>query len=615
MSLTTPFALLGLLTLPAIITLHALRARSERYVVSSLSLWSFLDAQISGVRVRRIPITWLLLIDLLIATFLTLALAQPQLALTRAIPNSRHIIVLLDVSTSMAATDTSTGDISPLSAGLSPTRFARAQSDAADLLRTLTPLDTATLITFGASAQTVDDTRISNTQSLISNLQSLSPGETGSALSAALALANASRDPNLPLEIHLFTDAAFTFPPSLLSYFSSLILHPYGASSNNQSLLTLAPSPLSAQKLQLFARFANFAAQPVTRRATLLADSNPVTTVELTLNAHSTLPYTWDIVGNPIRLTVQLEGSDDLPADDSASLGLNTPPVLNVALIATNPDPVDRALAAIPNANVQLIAPTDYLPGSPFDLVIFKDTLPADKPTSNTLILGIPSETIPPLDPSRIILKTNPFLTGLDFTGLRNVQLSTFNTLPSWLADYDLQTLLETEGHPILLHGQTGLTQTTVFLPDLASGNLTRHPAFILLLNNILTYYRNLAIPDQILLGNPLHVPTGTGAELTLPGGDTVKLSSTCPCDFPDTRTPGLYRLTLVDTGGAAQTYWIGVNAGSLKESDITPNQFLVSSNQSSVVPSTLEEPIQLAPYLLAVTILLLLLEAYLAWR
>jgi hypothetical protein len=609
MTLTTPLALLGLLTLPVIVALHALRARNERRVVSSLALWRFLDAQISGSRARRIPFTWLLLVDLLIATLLTLALAQPELALTRTVPNARHIIVLLDVSTSMAATDPSTS----LRAGLSPTRFARARSDATDLLGALTPLDTATLISFAASAQTLADTRTSNLPSLIANLQSLTPGETGHNLPAALALADAARDPDLPLEIHLFTDAAFSFSPSLPRS-TALTLHPYGTSSNNQSILTLAPSPLSAQKLQLFARFVNFADSPVTRRATLLADGRPVTSVDLTLDAHSSLPYTWDIVGTPTRLTVQLEGTDDLPADDSASLGLNTPPTLNVALIADDPAPVDRALAAIPNVTAQIISPTNYLPGSPFDLVIFKDTLPAEKPTSNALLLGLPGE-VTPLDSSLIILQPHPFLTSLDFTGLRNLKLSTFNPLSSWFADYSFQPLLESEGNPLLLHGQTGLTQTTVFLADLDSGNLTQHPAFIILLNNILTYYRNLALPDQLALGESLHIPTGTGAALTLPNGDAEPLPATCPCNFPDTRAPGLYRLALTNPGGTAQTYWIGVNAGSLTESDITPNQWTVSSDPSSGVPSTLEEPIPLAPYLLAAVILLFFLEAYLAWK
>ncbi len=615
MVLNTPLALLGLLTLPVIVALHALRARNERRVVSSLTLWNFLDAQVSGARARRIPFTWLILVDLLIATLLTFSLAQPELALTRTVPNARHIIVILDVSTSMAATDEN------------PTRFARAQADAADLLRAttpsvgpgLTPLNTVTLITFATSAQTIEDTRTSNLQALLSKLESLTPGETGANLAAALALANAAHDPHLPFEIHLFTDAAFSFSPSLPRS-TALILHSYGTSSNNQALLTLAPSPLSAQKLQLFARFANFSDQPATRRATLLADGTPVATIELTLDPTSTLPYTWDILGNPTRLTVQLEGSDDLPADDRASLGLNAPPALTVALVATDPAPVDRALAALPHLTVQPMSPADYLPGSPFDLVIFKDTLPPEKPTSNALILFSRTENPTAISPDQILTSPHPFLIGLDFTGLRNLQRSTA-TLPAWLADDPLPTLLEAEGHPLLQHGQTGQTQTTLLSLDLASGNLTQHPAFIILLNNILAYYQN-TLPDQMATGETLHIPTGTGAVIFPPetsstpqDGDAVKLSSACPCTFPDTRTPGLYRLDLVDTGGSAQTYWIGINAGSLPESDITPNQFSVSGSQASVVPSTLEEPIQLAPSLLALAIVLFFLEAYLAWK
>ncbi|GAB4581302.1 MAG: hypothetical protein Fur0022_40490 [Anaerolineales bacterium] len=316
---------------------------------------------------------------------------------------------------------------------------------------------------------------------------------------------------------------------------------------------------------------------------------------------------------------MQLEGSDSLPADDSASLGLNTPPALTIALVTetpTEPDPVfdalTRALAAIPNLSSQIISPDEYLPGSAFDLVIFNHFLPPEKPTSNSLILNLPGDTNP-LDPTRLLLQSHPFLTSLDFTGLRNLHSVTF-TLPAWLTDYPLQTVLEAEGHPLLQHGQTGQTQTAILSIDLTTGNLTQHPAFIILLNNLLTYYRTLAIPDQLPLGAPLYFPTGTGAELLTPNGETIPLASPCPCTFPDTQTPGLYRLTLIDPGGSAQTSWIGVNAGTLPESNIAPNQWSVTHELLSV-PSTLEEPIQLAPYLLALVIVLLFLEAYLSWK
>ncbi len=105
MTFATPLALLGLLSLPVIFVLHMMRSRSRSYTVSSLSLWSFLDPQVRGARARRIPLTWLLLLDLLIAALLAVALANPQIEVTRRGEEARHTIVLLDVSTSMAAGD------------------------------------------------------------------------------------------------------------------------------------------------------------------------------------------------------------------------------------------------------------------------------------------------------------------------------------------------------------------------------------------------------------------------------------------------------------------------------------------------------------------------------
>ena len=105
MNLANPLGLLGLLSLPVIIGLHLHLERNRRAVVSSLFLWAFLDAKLQGQRPRQLRLTWLLLLDLLIAAVLSLALAQPQIEIPSAFAQDSHVIVLLDTSTSMLAND------------------------------------------------------------------------------------------------------------------------------------------------------------------------------------------------------------------------------------------------------------------------------------------------------------------------------------------------------------------------------------------------------------------------------------------------------------------------------------------------------------------------------
>jgi len=136
MTFLLPFGLLALLTLPIILVLHLLRERRRRVAVPSLLHWLNIPRQPEGERIRRLPLTLLLLLHLLIAGLLALALSQPQLA---GAPRgaARQTVIILDTSTSMAARAGTT------------TRFAEAQARAEALLRALRPGDRATLIAAG----------------------------------------------------------------------------------------------------------------------------------------------------------------------------------------------------------------------------------------------------------------------------------------------------------------------------------------------------------------------------------------------------------------------------------------------------------------------------------
>ena len=79
MTFLFPLGLLALLTIPIIIVLHLLRERRRRIAVPSLLHWQNLPRRPEGERIRRLPLTLLLLLHLLVAGLLGVALAQPQL--------------------------------------------------------------------------------------------------------------------------------------------------------------------------------------------------------------------------------------------------------------------------------------------------------------------------------------------------------------------------------------------------------------------------------------------------------------------------------------------------------------------------------------------------------
>ena len=79
MTFLLPLGLLALLTLPIILILHLLRERRRRMAVPSLLHWQNLPRKREGERIRRLPLTLLLLLHLLVAALIGLALGRPQL--------------------------------------------------------------------------------------------------------------------------------------------------------------------------------------------------------------------------------------------------------------------------------------------------------------------------------------------------------------------------------------------------------------------------------------------------------------------------------------------------------------------------------------------------------
>jgi Ca-activated chloride channel homolog len=103
MIFTMPWGLLGLLAVPAIVAIHLFRRRFPTRSVAGLFLWQVMRrTPETGGRISKLPITASLLLECLAAFALALILAGARL---RPATVSQHVVVLLDNSASMAATN------------------------------------------------------------------------------------------------------------------------------------------------------------------------------------------------------------------------------------------------------------------------------------------------------------------------------------------------------------------------------------------------------------------------------------------------------------------------------------------------------------------------------
>jgi hypothetical protein len=97
----TPWALAGLLALPALAAIYYLRSRFRRQPVSSLMLWQHQrEAREGGLRVQRLQTPLVFFLELAALLLLTLAAAGPE---NLAATGGRPLVVILDDSFSMQA--------------------------------------------------------------------------------------------------------------------------------------------------------------------------------------------------------------------------------------------------------------------------------------------------------------------------------------------------------------------------------------------------------------------------------------------------------------------------------------------------------------------------------
>jgi hypothetical protein len=103
MIFTAPLGLLALLAIPAIVAIHLFRRRFPRRAVAGLFLWQAVQrTPETGGRIAKLPITTSLILECLAALMLALLLAGARL---RPAGDSAHLVVLLDDSASMSATN------------------------------------------------------------------------------------------------------------------------------------------------------------------------------------------------------------------------------------------------------------------------------------------------------------------------------------------------------------------------------------------------------------------------------------------------------------------------------------------------------------------------------
>jgi von Willebrand factor type A domain/Aerotolerance regulator N-terminal len=528
-SFLSPLALLGLLFVPVVLAMYLLKLRRDQQVVSSTLLWQRLltdvEANAPWQRLRR---SLLLLLQLLLVLLLAFLAARPFLE--RPAGLAGDVVVVIDTSASMGATD------------IPPDRLSEAKAKVLERLHDLPANGTVSVIAAGRTARVVVNgtTDIGRVRAAIDGIAvSPSSGDLGDALNLANALAARAGD----AEILVATDAALAIKPSArLDHKVSVIQ--VGRERKNQAIVALAVTPSSSGVTRsVFISIANLDIEPATRAVQLYVDGvlREAREPQLLDAQTRTEVIVDDVPRSASVIEVRLvdeegrDGGDSLTLDDRA-WAIVPPDRLRRILVVGPGDPyLETALSFLPNVELYGVTPDKYGPDTHtelFDLVVFEGYLPPDLPNVAVLAIAPPStselgEIIGTLtDPGIARLPTDDPI--LKYVDLSNVHIGTAVqlALPAWARS----VIPGPKGAPLLYAGDHDGRRTGVlaFLPR--NSDLPLQVAFPVLMSNLAgELLGGTATPTGALRpGDPLTIPVPAGAtsiNVTRPDGSVVQLA------------------------------------------------------------------------------------------
>lgn len=602
MPLLNPLALLGLLFIPAVIAMYMLKLRRNEAVVPSTLLWTRLltdvEANAPWQRLRR---SLLLLLQLLLVLILVLLAARPFLE--RPAGLARDIILVVDTSASMGATD------------VLPNRLEGAKSAAIEALKELPTGGKVSVIAAERTARIVanETSDLGRVRQAISGLRPTSTtGDLGDALELASKLAKRSGD----AQILVATDGALASTPTA-QVDAPISVLPVGRDQKNQAIVALAVrTDPSALTQSAFVGVANMDLEAAQRRLEVYGDGILIEAQDLTLDPQTRHDVVIDDITNgrqrtinvlEVRLTAadpEATGDpDQLALDDRAWAIVPTTQERTILAVGQGDPYLETALSKLPNVDLWTASMADYErnsegspEGKPWDLIVFEGELPADLP--NVPILAIAPERSSPVGQVNGTL-TNPGIGTLnpDEPILSFVDLSTLHiaetarmTLPDWARS----VIPGPRGAPLLYVGERDGLRTAVLAFDPRLSDLPLQVAFPVLLANLTGELLggSPAPIDSIRPGDPVELtirPGVTALRVTGPDGSVQELvpgvDGGSTVTYSATDTPGVYTVTpVLDASVASPAPASAAPQGSPSASGAPPVSAEVGSASSFVV-------------------------------
>ncbi len=612
MSFLSPIWLaMGALAAPIII-LYMLKLRRREVEVSSTMLWQLMlrDRQ-ANTPWQRLKRNLLLFLQLLILALLVLGLARPSIQVAAVASGS--VVVLLDASASMQATD------------VSPSRFEAAKSEVLSLISGLSGDSQMTIILAGEQPSTLIS-REGDKGELRQALGTAQPTQGTTDWSAAFALAaGAVGSAEKTSTIVIISDGGMQTEglpplPGEVRFVS------IGLSVENVAITALALRP-AAEGPELFASVTNHGDAEQTVLLSFYRDGEFLDSRSLNLKGGSNASVTLSSLPNQkavyeARLSDAVNADtrlDTLSLDDAAFAIYQPANEGRTLLISPGNIFLEQLLTAIPGITPFRALPNDEnelsIPNEPFDLYVFDGIIPGELPEGDLLLVNPPTNELFMVgevftDFSEVEVVEHPLTL---FVAWDNIHIKEAHRviLPVWA-----EALVDTPNGPLVFAGETGGRRVAVVTFDLHDSDLPLQIAFPILFSNLLTFLTQpQAFETEAPLrpGDNLHISPEIGVTsvtITSPSGLVYSPAiGDSGVIFDNTEELGLYTVTYSSESGETEDSF-AVNLFSPIESDIRPAESLhIGRREVAASPENQVGQRELWPWLAGLAVVTLLVE------
>lgn len=617
MAFLTPLALLaGLLAIP-IILLYMLRLRRREIVISSTFLWQQIlqdsEANTPWQRLRR---NLLLLLQLLILAALVLALARPFVTVPAV--GTGQIVLLLDASASMQATDMD-----------GRSRFEIAKDEALNVVSTLGATDTMTVLRV-AQVPEIIAPATNDRLSLRAAINSAQASNASANWNAALTLAIGSAIDSEDFNLVIISDGGLGDPALLPDVPGEVSYIPVGESSSNLAITALATRARAGQAPQLFTQITNYGAEDAEIVYSLTIDGDLFVSDFYTVPAQDNialvserLPENFNLIEAALTIPAASDIPDFLEADNRAWAVANSIADRAVLLMSPGNIFVEQMLQSLPAVEGFRGDLERGIPRQQFDLYILDRWLPETLPDGDLLFINPPESrdlftvgpTIEDLT-SITVLRNDPRTQFLDFDSVNILEYSQ-------ISDVGWATPLVSAGDdPLVLVGEIDGRQVAILSFDIHNTDLPLQISWPVLMANLMDWFSpqtvistsDLTVGDLLTVRPPLSAervlvtqPDGTQQAVPLEGPSAI---------FTGTNQIGVYGLEVLQGDTVTQREVFTVNLFDPLESNIQP-QSAITLGQTTISSDVRDEigQVEIWPYVALLGLLLLLLEWYVYQR